>query len=95
LAAADYAAILAIAMITSKGSSGIAGSAFVALGATLALVPAIPAGSLLFILGIERLLKCRSLGNVIGNGVACLALAAWMGKLDRDVLHARLARRAA
>ncbi len=95
LAAPDYAAILAIAMITSKGSSGIAGSAFVALGATLALVPAIPAGSLLFILGIERLLKCRSLGNVIGNGVACLAVAAWMGKLDRAALRTRLAPSAA
>lgn len=95
LAAADYAAILAIAMITSKGSSGIAGSAFVALGATLALVPAIPAGTLLFILSIERLLKCRSLANVIGNGVACLAVAAWMGKLDRSELRTRLARRAA
>jgi aerobic C4-dicarboxylate transport protein len=91
LAATDYAAILAIAMITSKGSSGIAGSAFVALGATLALVPAIPAGSLLFILGIERLLKCRSLGNIIGIGVACLAVAAWMGKLDRSALRTRLA----
>lgn len=88
LAAADYAAILAIAMMTSKASSGIAGSAFVALGATLAVVPAIPEGSLLFILSIERLLKCRSLANVIGNGVACLAVAAWMGKLDRSKLGA-------
>jgi aerobic C4-dicarboxylate transport protein len=91
LGAADYAAILAIAMMTSKGSSGIAGSAFVALSATLAVVPAIPEGSLLFILSIERLLKCRPLANVLGNGVACLAVAAWMGKLDRSKLRASFA----
>lgn len=92
LHAGDYAAMLAVAMLTSKGSSGIAGSAFVALSATLAALPAIPAGSLLFILSIERLLKCRPLANIVGNGVACLAVAAWMGTLDRSKLRASFAR---
>jgi aerobic C4-dicarboxylate transport protein len=80
---AQYLMILAASMLTSKGASGIAGSSFVALGAMLAVAPGIPASSLLFIFGIERLLKCRSLANVIGNGVACIALCAWMGRLDR------------
>jgi aerobic C4-dicarboxylate transport protein len=82
--------ILAVAMVTSKGASGVAGSAFIALAATLAAVPEIPDASLVFIIGIERLLKCRSLTNIIGNGVACIAISAWSGELDRGKLHALL-----
>lgn len=73
-------------MVTSKGASGVAGSAFVVLAATLAAVPEIPADSLLFIVGLERLLKSRSIANIIGNGVACLAIASWAGHLDRSKL---------
>jgi aerobic C4-dicarboxylate transport protein len=72
---AQQITIIAVAMVTSKGASGVAGSAFIALAATLAAVPAIPEGSLVLVLGIERLLKCRSLTNIIGNGVACLAIS--------------------
>lgn len=88
LGLAQYLAIVAVAMVTSKGASGVAGSAFIALAATLAAMPAIPDSSLVFIVGIERLLKCRPLANVIGNGVACLAISAWDGRLDRGRLHA-------
>ncbi len=84
----DYLTVIVVALVTSKGASGVAGSAFIALAATLAAVPAIPAGSLLFIIGIERMLKCRSMTNLIGNGVACLAISAWDGTLDRDKLRA-------
>jgi len=80
--------VLAVAMITSKSASGVAGAAFIALAATLAAVPDIPESSLVFIVGIERLLKCRPLTNIIGNGVACIAIAAWSGTLDRDKLRA-------
>jgi aerobic C4-dicarboxylate transport protein len=79
--------ILAVAMITSKSASGVAGAAFIALAATLAAIPQIPDSSLVFIVGIERLLKSRPLTNIIGNGVACLAISAWGGKLDRDKLR--------
>jgi aerobic C4-dicarboxylate transport protein len=82
-----YLTILVVAMITSKGASGVAGSAFLALAATLSAVPAIPVSSLMLIVGIERMLKCRSLTNIIGNGVACLAVCAWDGKLDRTKLR--------
>jgi aerobic C4-dicarboxylate transport protein len=82
LSLAQYGAILLVAMVTSKASSGIAGSAFLTLSATLAAVPEIPADSLLLIVSIERLLKCRPLANVVGNGMACMAVAAWMGELD-------------
>jgi aerobic C4-dicarboxylate transport protein len=88
---AHYVAIFAVGMITSKGSSGVAGSAFIVLAATLAAVPAIPTSSLVFIFSIERLLKCRSLANLIANGVACIALSAWTKQLDSTQL-ARLKR---
>lgn len=80
--------ILAVAMITSKSASGVTGAAFIALAATLAAVPDIPDSSLVLIVGIERLLKCRPLTNIIGNGVACMAISAWSGALDRDKLRA-------
>jgi aerobic C4-dicarboxylate transport protein len=43
--------ILAIAMITSKGASGVTGAGFVTLAATLAIVPDIPIQSLAILLG--------------------------------------------
>jgi aerobic C4-dicarboxylate transport protein len=79
--------ILAVAMITSKSASGVAGAAFIALAATLAAIPQIPDSSLVFIVGIERLLKARPLTNIIGNGVACMAISAWGNKLDRKMLQ--------
>jgi len=79
--------ILAVAMITSKSASGVPGAAFVALAATLVAIPQIPDSSLVFIVGIERLLKSRPLTNIIGNGVACLAISAWGDRLDRDKLR--------
>ncbi|WP_167761372.1 cation:dicarboxylate symporter family transporter, partial [Duganella callida] len=90
LGLAQYGTILLVAMITSKASSGIAGSAFLTLSATLAAVPEIPADSLLLIVSIERLLKCRPLANVIGNGMACMAVAAWMGELNRNALRGQV-----
>jgi aerobic C4-dicarboxylate transport protein len=79
--------ILAVALVTSKSASGVAGASFIALAATLATIPQIPDSSLVFIVGIERLLKSRPLTNIIGNGVACLAISAWGDRLDRDKLR--------
>lgn len=78
-------------MITSKGASGVAGSAYMALAATLIAVPEIPDASLVVLVGVERLLKCRSLTNLIGNSVACLAISAWVGQLERPALNCALA----
>lgn len=82
----DYLALFAVAMVTSKGATGVAGSAFVALAATLATIPGLPGDGLLLIVGVERLLKCRSLANLIGNGIACIAVSAWARQLDRERL---------
>jgi aerobic C4-dicarboxylate transport protein len=87
LSLAQYGTVLLVAMVTSKASSGIAGSAFVTLGATLAAVPAISPEGLVLIVSIERLLKCRPIANLIGNGIACLAVATWMGEVDAAKLR--------
>lgn len=77
-------AVLAVATLVSKSASGFAGSAFATLAAIIAVLPMLPAESIALIIGIERLLKCRTLTNIIGNVVACVAIAAWSGELDRE-----------
>jgi aerobic C4-dicarboxylate transport protein len=84
--------ILAVAMITSKGASGVTGAGFVTLAATLAIVPDIPIQSLALLLGIDKFMsECRALTNLIGNGVATIVISAWEGELDRARLQAVLA----
>src|SRR6266478_5984181 len=84
--------ILAIAMITSKGASGVTGAGFVTLAATLAIVPDIPIQSLAILLGIDKFMsECRALTNLVGNGVACVVISRWEGELDADKLHETMA----
>ena len=83
--------ILAIAMITSKGASGVTGAGFV-LAATLAIVPDIPIQSLAILLGIDKFMsECRALTNLIGNGVATVVISRWEGELDTAKLHETMA----
>ena len=90
------ALLLAVAMLTSKGASGVTGAGFITLAMTLSAVPAVPVAAMTLILGVDRFLsEGRSLTNFIGNGVAALALARWEGSLDRDRLAAELDARAA
>ena len=68
--------ILAVAMITSKGASGVTGAGFVTLAATLAIVPDIPIQSLAILLGIDKFMsECRALTNLVGNGVASIVIS--------------------
>jgi aerobic C4-dicarboxylate transport protein len=84
--------ILAIAMITSKGASGVTGAGFVTLAATLAIIPDIPVQSIALILGIDKFMsECRALTNLIGNGVATIVISRWEGELDVDKLHETMA----
>ena len=84
--------ILAIAMITSKGASGVTGAGFVTLAATLAIVPDIPIQSLAILLGIDKFMsECRALTNLIGNGVATVVISRWEGELDTDKLRETMA----
>jgi aerobic C4-dicarboxylate transport protein len=84
--------ILAIAMITSKGASGVTGAGFVTLAATLAIVPDIPIQSLAILLGVDKFMsECRALTNLVGNGVATVVISRWEGELDADKLHETMA----
>jgi aerobic C4-dicarboxylate transport protein len=84
--------ILVIAMITSKGASGVTGAGFVTLAATLAIVPDIPIQSIAILLGIDKFMsECRALTNLVGNGVATVVISRWEGELDRDKLHETMA----
>jgi len=83
--------ILGVAMLTSKGASGVTGAGFITLAATLAVVPTIPIAGMALILGIDRFMsECRALTNFVGNGVATIVVSAWENELDREILHAEL-----
>jgi len=85
--------LLGVAMLTSKGASGVTGAGFITLAATLTVVPSIPVAGLALILGIDRFMsESRSLTNFIGNGVATIVVARWEGELDSERLKAELAR---
>jgi aerobic C4-dicarboxylate transport protein len=85
--------ILAVAVLTSKGASGVQGASFIALVATLSVIPTIPVAGMALILGIDRFLSMfRALVNMIGNGVATLVLARWERELDGETLRQRLVR---
>jgi aerobic C4-dicarboxylate transport protein len=83
--------ILAIAMLTSKGASGVTGAGFVTLAATLSIVPDIPIASLALVVGIDKFMsECRALTNLVGNGVATIVISRWEGELDAEKLHATM-----
>jgi aerobic C4-dicarboxylate transport protein len=88
---ADLLTILAISLVTSKGAHGVPGSAIVVLAATLQAIPAIPAIGLVLVLSVDWFMGiARALGNLIGNCVATVAVAAWEGDIDRERAHAVL-----
>ncbi len=84
--------LLGVAMLTSKGASGVTGAGFITLAATLAAVPSIPIQALALLVGVDRFMsESRALTNLIGNGVGALVIARWEGELDRDRLATELA----
>jgi aerobic C4-dicarboxylate transport protein len=90
----EQAALLGVAMLSSKGAAGVTGAGFITLAATLSIVPSVPVAGMALILGIDRFMsECRSLTNFIGNAVATIVVARWDGKLDRarlaDILNNR------
>lgn len=84
--------IFAVAILTSKGASGVQGASFIALVGTLLVIPTIPVAGMALILGIDRFMSMfRALVNMIGNGVATLVVARWETELDRKTLRQNLA----
>ncbi|CAH0445428.1 C4-dicarboxylate transport protein 2 [Ralstonia syzygii subsp. syzygii] len=91
LAMQDLLLILGVALITSKGAHGIPGSAIVILAATLSVIPAIPAIGLVLVLSVDWFIGiARALGNLIGNCVATVVIAAWEKDIDRARANAVL-----
>ena len=87
----DLLTILAVSLVTSKGAHGVPGSAIVVLAATLQAIPAIPAIGLVLVLSVDWFMGiARALGNLIGNCVATVAVAAWEGDIDRERARAVL-----
>ncbi|WP_426614636.1 dicarboxylate/amino acid:cation symporter [Bradyrhizobium sp. McL0616] len=80
----DLLLVLGVSLITSKGAHGVPGSAIVILAATLNAVPSIPAIGLVLVLSVDWFIgMARAMGNLIGNCVATVVVAAWEGDLDR------------
>jgi aerobic C4-dicarboxylate transport protein len=87
----DQIGILGVLLLTSKGAAGVTGSGFIVLAATLGSTGAIPIASIALILGVDRFMsEARALTNLIGNGVATVAVARWEGTLDIARMQARL-----
>jgi aerobic C4-dicarboxylate transport protein len=84
--------ILAVAVLTSKGASGVQGAAFIALVATMTVIPTIPVAGMALILGIDRFMSMsRATVNMIGNGVATVVVSRWEKELDSETLKQNLA----
>src|SRR5450755_1035042 len=89
----DQMTILIVAMLTSKGASGITGAGFITLAATLSVVnPALVPGMAIVLGGGKFMSECRALTNLCGNSVACVVVAWWEGELDRTALNKKLGR---
>jgi aerobic C4-dicarboxylate transport protein len=83
--------LLAVLLLTSKGAAGVTGSGFIVLAATLSAVGAVPVAGLTLILGIDRFMsEARALTNLVGNGVATIVVAKWVGELDETRMHRHL-----
>jgi aerobic C4-dicarboxylate transport protein len=83
--------ILVVAMLTSKGASGVTGAGFITLAATLTAVnPALVPG-MAIVFSVDKFMsEVRALTNITGNGVATVFVSWWEGELDHVKLHARL-----
>jgi aerobic C4-dicarboxylate transport protein len=83
--------IFAVAVLTSKGASGVQGAAFIALVATMTVIPTIPVAGMALILGIDRFMSmCRATVNMIGNGVATVVVSRWEKELSAATLRKNL-----
>ena len=80
--------ILVVAMLTSKGASGVTGAGFITLAATLSVVnPALVPG-MAIVFSVDKFMsEVRALTNIVGNGVACVIVSWWEGELDRGKLR--------
>lgn len=83
--------LILVAMLTSKGAAGVTGAAFVMLTSTLIVLPVVPVAGMVLILGIHRFVGTGlAIVNLIGNGIAAIAVSAWDGVLDKEQMRQTL-----
>merc|ERR1711979_88624 len=83
--------VLLVAMLTSKGATGVTGAGFITLASTLSAVRPELVPGMAIVLGIDKFMsECRALTNIIGNGVATIVVAWSEGELDCNVMNQRL-----
>ncbi len=91
LSLGEQLGILGVLLVTSKGAAAVSGGGFVTLAATLSVIPAIPVGGLVLLLGVDRFMsEARAITNLIGNTVATIVIAHWEGALDMGRAQATL-----
>jgi len=77
--------MVGVMMLTSKGTAGIAGGAFIVLASTITAVGHVPLAALALIVGIDRLLnEGRVFINVLGNALGAIVVGKWENGFDRD-----------
>src|SRR5512143_3885831 len=92
LSIGDQLGILGVLLLTSKGAAAVTGGGFITLAATLSTVGAVPVAGLALLLGVDRFMsEARAITNLIGNGVASVAVSKWEGELDLARARAVLA----
>lgn len=92
----DQLVILAVLMISSKGAAAVTGGAFIVLAGTLGSISDIPAESVAIIFGIDRFMsEARALTNLIGNGVATVAISKICGGFDSNIMKQELVKKTA
>jgi aerobic C4-dicarboxylate transport protein len=84
-------ALLAILLITSKGTAGVAGAALIVLAGTISAAGSIPVAGVALVLGIHRFMgEAMAVTNLIGNGVATIVVGKWCGYVDEQRLAEQL-----
>ena len=97
MAVGEQIALAALMILTSKGAAGITGAGLVTLvaslqafGGTFFTAESIAVGIAL-VVGIDRIMsEGRALTNCIGNGVATMVIAKWIGERDDERFQSAL-----
>jgi Na+/H+-dicarboxylate symporter len=87
----QIAAMLGLMLHTSKGAAVVTSSGFVALVATLTVMPDLPVTGVALLIGIDRFMsEARALTSMISNCVASITVSLWENACDREVLAREL-----
>jgi aerobic C4-dicarboxylate transport protein len=77
--------MILVLMLNSKGAAAVTGGGFITLAATLSALGTIPVVGITLLLGIDRFMsQMRTIVNLIGNAVACIAVSRWEGAFDDE-----------